>query len=181
MAYYLDGRVSALWGTHTHVPTADERVFPKGTGYHHGPGHDRRGGVGAGHRARSSRWRPSWAACRAAIARRRGPARLQGAMFTLDSATGLCTAVERVDIRDQNTEEETVSCLMEKVTGLSGAFRRCADRIREFRCVQRHGGAGRRGRGRGARPHCQDPELQAGRCSHSGGGRRRRQDRQQQV
>ena len=25
--------VSALWGTHTHVPTADERVFPKGTGY----------------------------------------------------------------------------------------------------------------------------------------------------
>ena len=33
MAYYLDGRVSALWGTHTHVPTADEEVFPKGTGY----------------------------------------------------------------------------------------------------------------------------------------------------
>ena len=33
MAYYLDGRVSALWGTHTHVPTADECVFPGGTGY----------------------------------------------------------------------------------------------------------------------------------------------------
>ena len=33
MAYYLDGRVSALWGTHTHVPTADMQVFPKGTGY----------------------------------------------------------------------------------------------------------------------------------------------------
>ena len=33
MAYYLDGRVSALWGTHTHVPTSDQRVFPKGTGY----------------------------------------------------------------------------------------------------------------------------------------------------
>ena len=33
MGYYLDGRVSALWGTHTHVPTADERVCPKGTGY----------------------------------------------------------------------------------------------------------------------------------------------------
>ena len=25
--------MSALWGTHTHVPTADEEVFPKGTGY----------------------------------------------------------------------------------------------------------------------------------------------------
>ena len=33
LAYYIDGRVSALWGTHTHVPTADEEVFPKGTGY----------------------------------------------------------------------------------------------------------------------------------------------------
>ena len=32
LGYYLDGRVSALWGTHTHVPTADERVYPKGTG-----------------------------------------------------------------------------------------------------------------------------------------------------
>ncbi len=29
MGYYLDGRVSALWGTHTHVPTADERVCPR--------------------------------------------------------------------------------------------------------------------------------------------------------
>jgi calcineurin-like phosphoesterase len=28
-----------------------------------------------------------------------GPCKLQGAIFTLDSATGLCTAVERVDIR----------------------------------------------------------------------------------
>ncbi len=33
MGWYLDGRVSAVVGTHTHVQTADERVFPKGTGY----------------------------------------------------------------------------------------------------------------------------------------------------
>ncbi|MDR3277378.1 MAG: YmdB family metallophosphoesterase [Oscillospiraceae bacterium] len=32
MAYYLDGRVSAVWGTHTHVQTSDARVFPNGTG-----------------------------------------------------------------------------------------------------------------------------------------------------
>jgi len=31
MGFYLDGRVSAVLGTHTHVPTADERVLPKGT------------------------------------------------------------------------------------------------------------------------------------------------------
>jgi metallophosphoesterase (TIGR00282 family) len=32
MGFYLDGRVSAVVGTHTHVPTADERVLPNGTG-----------------------------------------------------------------------------------------------------------------------------------------------------
>ncbi len=33
LAYYLDGKVSAVFGTHTHVPTADEQVLPNGTGY----------------------------------------------------------------------------------------------------------------------------------------------------
>ncbi len=33
LAYYLDGKVSALVGTHTHVQTADERVLPGGTAY----------------------------------------------------------------------------------------------------------------------------------------------------
>lgn len=33
IGYYLDGRVSAVVGTHTHVPTADERILPNGTAY----------------------------------------------------------------------------------------------------------------------------------------------------
>ncbi len=33
MGRYLDGRVSAVLGTHTHVPTADERVLPGGTAF----------------------------------------------------------------------------------------------------------------------------------------------------
>jgi calcineurin-like phosphoesterase len=33
MGRYLDGRVSAVVGTHTHVPTADERILPNGTAY----------------------------------------------------------------------------------------------------------------------------------------------------
>ncbi len=33
MGWYLDGRVTAVVGTHTHVPTADERVLPAGTAY----------------------------------------------------------------------------------------------------------------------------------------------------
>src|ERR1019366_6865398 len=31
LGWYLDGRVTAVVGTHTHVPTADERVLPNGT------------------------------------------------------------------------------------------------------------------------------------------------------
>jgi metallophosphoesterase (TIGR00282 family) len=33
MGWYLDGRVAAVLGTHTHVPTADTRILPKGTAY----------------------------------------------------------------------------------------------------------------------------------------------------
>jgi hypothetical protein len=33
LGWYLEGRVTAVLGTHTHVPTADERVLPKGTAY----------------------------------------------------------------------------------------------------------------------------------------------------
>ena len=33
LAYYLDGEVTAVYGTHTHVQTADEKILPKGTGY----------------------------------------------------------------------------------------------------------------------------------------------------
>ena len=98
MGYYLDGRVSALWGTHTHVPTADERVCPKGTGYitdlgmtgviESVLGIDHRQSVEGFLGGLPGRYRAP-----------EGPAKLQGAIFTLDSATGLCTAVERIDIR----------------------------------------------------------------------------------
>ena len=33
LGWYLDGRVSAVVGTHTHVPTADEKILPKGTAF----------------------------------------------------------------------------------------------------------------------------------------------------
>jgi len=33
MGWYLDGRVSAVLGTHTHIPTADAKILPKGTAY----------------------------------------------------------------------------------------------------------------------------------------------------
>lgn len=97
LAYYLDGRVSALWGTHTHVPTADESVFPKGTGYitdlGTGPvdsvlGVDPRQSVENFLGGLPGRYKHP-----------EGPCKMQGAVFTLDKNTGLCAAVERVDIR----------------------------------------------------------------------------------
>ena len=33
MGWHLDGKVSAVIGTHTHIPTADERILPQGTAY----------------------------------------------------------------------------------------------------------------------------------------------------
>jgi hypothetical protein len=33
MGWHLDGRVTAVLGTHTHIPTADERLLPGGTAY----------------------------------------------------------------------------------------------------------------------------------------------------
>jgi hypothetical protein len=33
MGWFLDGKVSIVFGTHTHIPTADARVLPKGTGF----------------------------------------------------------------------------------------------------------------------------------------------------
>ena len=33
MGWFLDGKVSVVFGTHTHIPTADEKILPRGTGY----------------------------------------------------------------------------------------------------------------------------------------------------
>ncbi len=98
LAYYLDGRVSALWGTHTHVPTADEEVFPKGTGYISDLGMTGAVRSVLGIEPQQSvekflgglpgRYRPAPGACK-----------MQGAIFSLESETGFCTQVERIDIR----------------------------------------------------------------------------------
>lgn len=98
LAYYLDGRISALWGTHTHVPTADERVFPKGTGYITDLGM-----TGPIESVLGIRPEQSVTQFLGGLSGRYqaadGPCKLQGAVFSLDSETGLCVDVERIDIR----------------------------------------------------------------------------------
>ena len=96
MGYLLDGRVSAVWGTHTHVPTADARVFPKGTGYVTDLGM-------TGPRESVLGIRPdlSIAKFRGDLTERYrwadGPTKLEGVLFTIDASSGRCLRAERID------------------------------------------------------------------------------------
>ncbi len=95
LASYLDGRVAAIWGTHTHVQTADARVLPQGTGYitdlgMTGPydsviGMDRQPAIARFLTSRGARSIPA--------AQEAG---LRGALFDLDESTGRCLAVTRI-------------------------------------------------------------------------------------
>ena len=97
--YMLDGRVSAVWGTHTHVPTADIRVLPRGTGYitDLGMTGPRESVLGIRPELSIARFRGDlperyrWA---------EGDTKLEGALFTIDAATGKCLKAERVDLWD---------------------------------------------------------------------------------
>ena len=96
MGYLLDGRVSAVWGTHTHVPTADARVFPKGTGYVTDLGM-------TGPRESVLGIKPdlSIAKFRGDLTERYrwadGPTKLEGVLFTIDASSGRCLRAERID------------------------------------------------------------------------------------
>ena len=99
MGYMLDGRVSAVWGTHTHVPTADAQVLPKGTGYVTDLGM-----TGPKHSVLGIRPELSIAKFRGDLTSRYqwadGPTKLEAVLFTIDAATGKCKAAERVDVYD---------------------------------------------------------------------------------
>ena len=96
MGYLLDGRVSAVWGTHTHVPTADARVLPKGTGYVTDLGM-----TGPRESVLGIRPELSIAKFRGDLTERYrwadGPTKLEGVLFTLDASTGKCLRAERID------------------------------------------------------------------------------------
>ena len=95
MGYYLDGRVSALWGTHTHVPTADETILPNGTGYQTDLGM-----TGPVRSVIGVRPEQSIANFRGELTSRYevapGPCRLHGLLLTIDTKTRRCTHLERV-------------------------------------------------------------------------------------
>ena len=99
MGYMLDGKVSAVWGTHTHVPTADAQVLPKGTGYVTDLGM-----TGPKISVLGIRPELSIAKFRGDLTARyqwaEGATKLEAVLFTIDTATGKCKRAERVDVYD---------------------------------------------------------------------------------
>lgn len=96
MFWHLDGRAAAAWGTHTHVQTADARLFPRGlaaitdlgmTGARDSViGFDVEAGLSRFKTGITPRLKPP----------RSGPAALCGALFTIDPATRRAVEVVRV-------------------------------------------------------------------------------------
>jgi len=95
MGWHLDGRVTAMVGTHTHVQTADERILPKGTAYltdvgMSGPhdsviGVDVNAALGRFLNAMPTRFETA-----------SGNPRLNGVIIEADEVTGLATDIERI-------------------------------------------------------------------------------------
>ena len=95
MGWHLDGRVTAVVGTHTHVQTADERILPGGTAYltdvgmtgpHDGViGMDRNGVLARFTTGLPSRFEPAT-----------GDPRLHAVVISADAASGRALAIERI-------------------------------------------------------------------------------------
>ena len=93
MGYYLDGRVSAVWGTHTHVQTSDAGILPRGTGFISDTGMtgaavsilgiEPEQSVSLFLGNPKSRYTPA-----------KGAAKMECTVFGIDTATGLCVNAE---------------------------------------------------------------------------------------
>ncbi|WP_232697126.1 TIGR00282 family metallophosphoesterase [Brevibacillus daliensis] len=97
LGWYLDGKISAIVGTHTHVQTGDERILPNGTGYLTdvgmcGPSD---GILGMDRSAVIMKFMTQLPV-RFEVAE--GPTQLNAVLFTLDKITGKTSKIERIRI-----------------------------------------------------------------------------------
>jgi metallophosphoesterase (TIGR00282 family) len=107
MGWHLDGKATAVFGTHTHVQTADERVLPNGTAYitdtgMTGPhdsiiGMDREGALSRFLNGMPSRFEPA-----------SGNPRLNGVVVSVDAATGRATGILRISYSAADLEHLAV-------------------------------------------------------------------------
>ena len=101
LAHHLRGRVTAVLGTHTHIPTADEQVFPDGTAFQCDVGMTGPYDSVLGRRvdrvmAHAMSFTP------AAFDVAEGDVRLAGAIVDCDPETGRATAIRRVMVRESD-------------------------------------------------------------------------------
>jgi hypothetical protein len=120
LAYFLDGRVTCVVGTHTHAPTADYRVLPGGTGYMSDVGMcgDYESVLGMDKAEPISRFLTR-------IPRERfepamGPATISGLAIDIDDQTGLCRRVEALRLGGVLAPTEPLSWIEEETTGIAG-------------------------------------------------------------
>jgi len=100
MGWYLDGRVSAVFGTHTHVQTADERILPNGTAYitdlgMTGPCDSILG------RRKDRVLQAILTQMPTAFDVAKGDVRMCGAVVTVDRKTGLALEIERLTVTSE--------------------------------------------------------------------------------
>lgn len=95
LAHYFDGRINVIFGTHTHVPTADEQILPRGTGYITDLGMTGPVGgiIGTEAQCVIRRFRTKMPQ-RFAVAE--GQIKAHAALFELDTNSGRCTRVTRI-------------------------------------------------------------------------------------
>jgi hypothetical protein len=99
MGWYLDGEVSGVFGTHTHVQTADERILPKGTAYL-----TETGMTGPSESVIGIKKEIAIEKFLTQMPRRfevaSGPCVFSAVLFEVDAALGKAVAIERLQIRD---------------------------------------------------------------------------------
>ncbi len=98
LGFYLDGKVSCVAGTHTHVPTADARVLPKGTAYITDVGMcgDYESVLGFDSQAPINRLRRHYQADR--LTPSKGTGTLWGILVETDDKTGLAKNITQIKI-----------------------------------------------------------------------------------
>jgi 2',3'-cyclic-nucleotide 2'-phosphodiesterase len=113
MAWHLDGRVTGVFGTHTHVQTADDRILPNGTAAITDAGmtgpHD--SVIGVVTEAALGRFLTSMPA---KFEPASGPARLNGVIVTADQATGRATSIARLNLSAADVESIATSVPAER-------------------------------------------------------------------
>lgn len=113
MGWHLDGRVTAVIGTHTHVQTADERILPNGTAYITDAGM-----TGPHDSIIGTEREPALARFLTGLPSRFEPAsgnpRLHGVVIEADEATGRATAITRLDCTPDDLDRMRADLALEE-------------------------------------------------------------------